>query len=108
MNGPPSLPAGYHHLRRRRVIGHSVADFEAAAGALMRWDLHRRSGLTVAADTDEAAKGVNVILGVGIGRLRTKAPCRVVYTVDDADRRGFAYGTLSGQAITQRYLQALR
>jgi uncharacterized protein (UPF0548 family) len=26
------------------------------------------------------------------------APCRVVYVVDEPDRRGFAYGTLPGHA----------
>lgn len=90
------LPARYHHLRRRRVVGHGSADFQAAADALMRWDLHRRSGLTLAADSEEAAEDVNVILGFGVGRWRIQAPCRVVYTVNDPDRRGFAYGTLPG------------
>ena len=31
---------------------------------------------------------------LGLGRLR--APCRVVYSVDEPQRRGFAYGTLAG------------
>lgn len=35
-------------------------------------------------------------LGIGIGRLRLRAPCRVVYLVDEPEHRGFAYGTLPG------------
>lgn len=37
-----------------------------------------------------------VLPGVGAGPLRLRAPCRVVYTVTESRRRGFAYGTLPG------------
>jgi hypothetical protein len=37
-----------------------------------------------------------VILGLGIGPLRLRAPCRVVYAVREPQRLGFAYGTLAG------------
>lgn len=90
------LPTGYEHLQRRRFIGHGAAHFESASRALMRWDVHRRSGLTVLADYEQVAEDVNVLLGFGIGRLRLKVPCRVVYLVSDPDLRGFAYGTLPG------------
>jgi uncharacterized protein (UPF0548 family) len=40
--------------------------------------------------------GAVVILGLGIGPLRLRAPWRVVYVVDEPRRRGFAYGTLAG------------
>ncbi|GAA4470804.1 hypothetical protein GCM10023170_088220 [Phytohabitans houttuyneae] len=36
------------------------------------------------------------MLRAGWGPLRLMIPCRVVYVVDEADRRGFAYGTLPG------------
>jgi len=103
------LPSGYAHLRRRRVIGHGGADFESASHALMRWDLHRRSGLTVLADSEHLAEDVNVLLGFGIGRLRLKVPCRVVYLVSDPDLRGFAYGTLPGhpESGEERFTVAL-
>ncbi len=35
-----------------------------------------------------------LILGLGAGPLRVNAPCRVVYAIDEPDRRGFDYGTL--------------
>lgn len=35
-------------------------------------------------------------IGLRLGPFRTWAPCRVVYVVDGADRKGFAYGTLPG------------
>ena len=37
-----------------------------------------------------------VLLGIGVGPLRMRAPCRVVYTITEPQRKGFAYGTLPG------------
>ena len=44
--------------------------------------------------TEVAAVGSEVIVHHG----PVRAPCRVVYVVDEPDRRGFAYGTLQGHA----------
>jgi uncharacterized protein (UPF0548 family) len=100
--GPP--PAGYHHLHASAVIGHGRARFDEAAAAGMRWGMLRGAGLHVDATTDVAAVGSEVI--VGLGPLR--APCRVVYVVDEPNRRGFAYGTLPGHAETGEELFAVR
>ncbi|MCL2534102.1 MAG: DUF1990 domain-containing protein [Nocardiaceae bacterium] len=86
------LPAGYRHIRESAFIGRGEDTFLAASDALMRWDVHRRAGLRVSADAPIAAAGATVELrwfGFTI-------PCRVVYAIDEPDRRGFAYGTLSG------------
>ena len=91
-----SLPHGYDHIRRDRVLGLGAGTFAEASEQLLTWELHRRSGLTVHASSPTAAEGVNVLLGFGMGRLRLGIPCRVVQVVDDATRRGFAYGTLVG------------
>jgi uncharacterized protein (UPF0548 family) len=56
----------------------------------------RGAGLHVEATTEVAAVGSEVI--VHLGPLR--APCRVVYVLDEPDRRGFGYGTLPGHAET--------
>ncbi len=90
------LPAGYEHIRRSRVIGHGAAAFAEASAALCGWELHRRSGLSVAVAAPQATPGEDVLLGFGVGPLRVAIPCRVVYRVDEAERRGFAYGTLAG------------
>jgi uncharacterized protein (UPF0548 family) len=91
-----ALPAGYDHIQRSRVIGRGEALFERASVALMHWDLHRGSGLSVAATVAEAREGADVLLGLGVGRIRLSIPCRVVYVVAEPSRRGFAYGTLIG------------
>lgn len=88
------LPAGYHHVYKSAVIGRGRQRFEDAADAGMRWGMLRGAGLRVEATSDVAAVGSEVIVHLG----PVRAPCRVVYVVDEPDRRGFAYGTLPGHA----------
>lgn len=86
------MPAGYRHLRKSSVIGGSRERFEEAAAQGMRWGMLRGAGLRVAATTEVAEVGAEVLVHLG----PVVAPCRVVYVVDEPDRRGFAYGTLPG------------
>lgn len=90
------LPPGYRHIRRSSVIGSGRDSFIAASAALLTWQVHLRAGLHVSASTSVAEPGCVVLLGVGIGPARVRAPCRVVYVTDEPDGRGFAYGTLPG------------
>jgi uncharacterized protein (UPF0548 family) len=98
------LPDGYHHLHASAVIGHGRARFEAAAAEVMRWGMLRGAGLRVSATTEVATVGSEVVVGLG----PVRAPCRVVYVVDEPNRRGFAYGTLPGHAETGEELFAVR
>jgi uncharacterized protein (UPF0548 family) len=98
------LPAGYHHVQKSAVIGHGRRRFEDAAGAGMRWGMLRSAGLRVEATTDVAAVGSEVIVHLG----PVRAPCRVVYVIDEPDRRGFAYGTLPGHAESGEELFLVR
>jgi uncharacterized protein (UPF0548 family) len=100
--GPP--PPGYHHLHASAVIGHGRTRFESAATEVMRWGMLRGAGLRVDPTTEVAAVGSEVIVGLG----PVRAPCRVVYVVDEPNRRGFAYGTLPGHAETGEELFAVR
>jgi uncharacterized protein (UPF0548 family) len=52
--------------------------------------------MRVSAAAPEAEPGVAVTVGLGVGPLRLNAPCRVVWTLREPDRMGFAYGTLPG------------
>jgi uncharacterized protein (UPF0548 family) len=58
--------------------------------------MHRGAGLAVSASDPTTLPGSVVVLGLGWHRLSLTAPCRVVYVVDEPNRRGFAYGTLPG------------
>jgi uncharacterized protein (UPF0548 family) len=98
------LPDGYHHLHRSAVIGTGRQRFIEAGDKVLRWGMLRGAGVGVEATTEVAEVGSEVL--VGLGPIR--APCRVVYVVDEPDRRGFAYGTLPGHPETGEELFAVR
>ena len=89
------LPVGYQHLHASRDVGSGRELFEQCAETVMAWGVQRGAGLTVTPGV-RVRVGAENILGLRLGPLRTCAPCRVVYVVDEPDQRGFAYGTLPG------------
>ena len=90
-----ALPDGYAYVRMSRRIGSGRQRFEQAAEQVMRYGMLRGAGLRVSASTEVAQVGSDVL-----GRLGPfVAPCRVVYVVDEPNRRGFAYGSLPGHAV---------
>ncbi|MCG7593713.1 DUF1990 family protein [Mycobacterium sp. C3-094] len=97
-------PPGYRFLRRTAVIGSGRARFEQAAAAGMRFGMLRGAGLRIEATTPTAQEGTDVLGHLG----PMVAPCRVVYVVDEPDRRGFAYGTLPGHAVRGEELFLVR
>lgn len=98
------MPAGYRHVSAIRRIGHGRRRFEQAAESVLRYGMLRGAGLRVDATTEVARVGSDVL-----GRLGPfVAPCRVVYVIDDANRRGFAYGSLPGHAVRGEELFAVR
>ncbi|MDA4109708.1 DUF1990 family protein [Mycolicibacterium holsaticum] len=99
-----TLPSGYHHVQKSAVIGRGRARFEQAAATGMRWGMLRGAGVRVEATTEVAQVGSEVIVHLG----PVRAPCRVVYVVDEPDRRGFAYGTLPGHAESGEELFLVR
>lgn len=89
----PQLPAGYDHLSVSAQIGTGDQRFEQAADAVLHWGMQRGSGLRVQASSEVVVVSAVVVVKM-LGLLR--APCRVVYVIDEPDVRGFAYGTLPG------------
>jgi len=99
-----ALPAGYTHVRLSHRIGSGRDRFHRAAEAILRYGMLRGAGLTVTATTDPAQVGTDVL-----GRLGPfSAPCRVVFVLDEPDRRGFAYGSLPGHPVCGEELFAVR
>ncbi|WP_320777002.1 DUF1990 domain-containing protein [Streptomyces sp. CRN 30] len=86
-------PPGFHPLEVRTRIGEGEDVFERASRAVLTWELHRAIGVGVEAAAPEAAPGVDITVTLA-GLI--KAPCRVVWTLDEPRRRGWAYGTLQG------------
>jgi len=67
--------------------------FDRGVVALKEWQVHRGAGLTVETDGDLAV-GTNVAMTAPLPIGFVDAVCRVVVTIDEVDRFGFAYGTL--------------
>jgi len=98
------LPEGYHHVRLSSPIGTGRGRFEQAGAAVMRYGMLRGAGLRVAATTEVAEVGTDVL-----GKLGPfAAPCRVVYVLDEPNRRGFAYGSLPGHAVSGEEMFGVR
>jgi len=90
-----TMPAGYSHVRMSRRIGSGRQRYAEATEKVMRYGMLRGAGLRVSASTEVARVGSDVL-----GRLGPfVAPCRVVYVIEEPDRRGFAYGSLPGHAV---------
>ncbi|WP_217705951.1 DUF1990 domain-containing protein [Verrucosispora sp. NA02020] len=91
-----SMPQGYGHVHRDVSLGSGREAFERATAALFGWRMHEEAGLTVVHSGGKPTAGIIAVLRAGWPLLELTIPCRVVYTVDENDRRGFAYGTLPG------------
>jgi uncharacterized protein (UPF0548 family) len=94
-----ALPPGYSWLRRRIHLGHGPAALERAGAYVLSWGTQLGSGFAIYPPPTRVTTGTTVLLRIGLPRLRPARlviPCRVVWTVEESDRMGFAYGTLPG------------
>ncbi|MEV5310428.1 DUF1990 domain-containing protein [Streptomyces sp. NPDC052610] len=90
---PGFCPPGFRPLHVRTRLGEGEDVFRRAAEAVCTWGMHRAMGVGIDASAERAAPGVDVTVSLaGV----VKAPCRVVWTVDEPRRAGWAYGTLPG------------
>jgi len=87
-------PDGYTLDRTRRKIGQGIHEFEIAKTAIREWEQFQLDWLS-AYPTDTPIEVGNDVALVGrfLGITWLNA-CRIVYTIDEESRFGFAYGTL--------------
>lgn len=104
-DAPP--PPGYHHLRVRRPVGRGRGDFARLGDAVLAYRIQRGLRILGHAQTPVAEPGAAVTLTLGAGPIALHAPCRVIYVLDEPDRRGFAYGTLDGHPASGEELFAV-
>ncbi|PTT67801.1 DUF1990 family protein [Arthrobacter sp. HMWF013] len=98
-NGRP--PEGYPSLVSQAYLGDGAALYRRVAQGILTWELQRRSGLRVRAESDVVRPGTRVVSGFGVGPFRINAPCEVVWVRrpvagDGPQSAGFGYGTLPG------------
>ncbi len=90
-----TTPPGSDAVTESAVVGAGVSQFSLLADGVRTWQIQRRSGVRVAAD-GPAREGLNVALAQRFGPAAVVFGCRVVWTIDEPDRNGFAYGSLPG------------
>ncbi|MES4893330.1 DUF1990 domain-containing protein [Streptomyces sp. NPDC096012] len=86
-------PPGFHPMFVRTRLGEGPEVFQRAAEAVLTWEMHRALGVGIDATAGRAAPGADVT--VTLAGL-VKAPCRIIWTVEEPRRAGWAYGTLEG------------
>lgn len=82
------------HRARWETLLEGADAFGRGCQALRDWAVHRGAGLSVVADGDVCV-GTNVAMAAPLPVGYVEVTCRIVTTVEEPDRFGFAYGTLS-------------
>ncbi|MFE3190202.1 DUF1990 family protein [Nocardia sp. NPDC059240] len=90
------FPPGYDQFRLRLRIGSGRELFEQAGKQILAYRIQHGTGIFEYASTETIEAGTELTVRLGLGPIGVSAPCRVVYVLDEPDRRGFAYGTLPG------------
>ena len=95
-------PAGFRRYERTVSIGRGPAFWTAATAALLEWGVKTRSGFAVeAVDAGSRVRsGADYWLLASLGPVVVREPARVVAVVQEPDRCGFAYGTLTGHPVS--------
>ncbi|CAL9356754.1 DUF1990 family protein [Streptomyces pilosus] len=99
----PASPPGYRRYEKTVTLGHSDGTWAAARDAVVRWEVKRRSGFSVApADGGglRVRSGGRYTITAGPGRFSVREPVEVVAVVETANRCGFAYGTRWGHPVS--------
>jgi uncharacterized protein (UPF0548 family) len=91
-----TLPAGYRHVRWGVRVGAGPEVFKRLAAGMAEWRIHRDAGLVLRTDEPRPVLGGDFTSGLRFGPLRLWAPCRIVWLVDEPDRYGFGFGTVTG------------
>jgi len=89
-----SMPAGYHHDQWDADLGgFDEVVFERLSAALMDWQVQRGAGISIY-PVVPVQTGLTFSFWFRLAGAYVTAAGRVVYVTGEADRRGFAYGTL--------------
>ncbi|TLM75049.1 DUF1990 family protein [Pseudarthrobacter sp. NamB4] len=96
-----AAPEGYATVLKEVHLGAGLDTYQRVATGILSWELQRRAGLRVRADSPTVVSGARVVSGFGIGPFRLKVPCQVVWVreprpKDEPQSAGFGYGALPG------------
>jgi len=88
-------PAGYIVDHNRELLGSGRDVFDRAKQAVREWKMFEVPGLELIHNDTPIEAGRNVALFAHHLGFHSLHSCRIVYVIDETDRFGFAYGTLS-------------
>ena len=88
-------PKGYNIDHNRQLLGSGEQDFEKAKNAVRQWKMFEVPGLDLCYPGTPIEPGRDVApLAHHLGFWSLNS-CRIVYVIDEPERFGFAYGTLT-------------
>ena len=90
------MPSGYDRATERVSLGHGEAVWAFAKTLVDDWTVYPQTDWVGLSEYPEIRPGAQVMVLVRMLGTWWTSPCRVVYTVDEPNRYGFAYGTLPG------------
>ena len=89
------FPDGYVVDHNRQLLGSGLEDFQRAKAAIRSWTMFSVPGITLFYTDTPIETGRNVaMLAEHLGFCSLNS-CRIVYVIDEPQRFGFAYGTLT-------------
>lgn len=90
------FPAGYDHDYNEIYLGEGEACFERAKAAVQKWYMFPETWTRIYPGDAPIKDGQVVMVLFRLFGCWWANACRIIYTVDAADRFGFGYGTLKG------------
>lgn len=96
VTGADEVPSGFDSDRQRVLLGYGRRSFERAKQAITQWKMFDHAMTTLYWPDRPIERGAAVAVSIRVGPLWSLNPCRIVYTIDEPTRFGFAYGTLPG------------
>lgn len=87
---------GFDNDYQRVTIGKGRADFERAKLAVRSWQMFPNSWTRILPENAPIEPGTTVAMYAHLFGFWWRNACRVLYTIEQPDRFGFAYGTLPG------------
>lgn len=98
--------ARYNVDQNRIVIGRGQSDWETAKTAIRSWRMFDISWVEICRPLTPIRKGENAAILIRHFGFYSLNAARIVYTIDEPNRFGFAYGTLEdhGESGEERFL----
>ncbi len=89
-----TFPPGYDHDRNAILLGKGEATFEIAKRALADWQMFPKQWTSIYPHKTNLRQGEDVAVLFRLFGLWWLNASRIIYTLNTANRFGFAYGTL--------------